>query len=171
MHCGARERMYDEITSVADWRIVIATAADVDARRKEMSLNDVELNMFAEAVKGMGATVYADCPDVNEASFSRRLGALVPDVEIIAKHKADDTYPVVSAASIVAKVTRDRMMDDIRAEFGTNIGSGYPSDHYTMDFIAAWIKDNGRAPPHVRCSWEPVRQMLSARANTKISDW
>ena len=115
--------------------------------------------------------MYADCPDVNEASFSRRLGALVPDVEIIAKHKADDTYPVVSAASIVAKVTRDRMMDDIRAEFGTNIGSGYPSDHYTMDFIAAWIKDNGRAPPHVRCSWEPVRQMLSARANTKISDW
>ena len=166
-----RERMYDEITSVADWKTVIATAADVDARRKGMSLNDVELNMFAEAVKGMGATVYADCPDVNEASFSRRLGALVPDVEIIAKHKADDTYPVVSAASIVAKVTRDRMMDDIRAEFGTNIGSGYPSDHYTMDFIAAWIKDNGRAPPHVRCSWEPVRQMLSARANTKISDW
>ena len=167
----ARERMYEEITAVADWGTVIATAADIDARRKEMSLNDVELNMFAEAVKGMGATVYADCPDVNEASFSRRLGALVPDVEIIAKHKADDTYPVVSAASIVAKVTRDRMMDDIRAEFDVNIGSGYPSDHYTMDFIDSWIKENGKAPEHVRCSWEPVRQMLSARANTKLSDW
>ena len=63
--------MYDEITSVAGWRTVIATAADVDARRKGMSLNDVELNMFAEAVKGMGATVYADCPDVNEASGAR----------------------------------------------------------------------------------------------------
>ena len=167
----ARERMYEEITAVADWGTVIATAADIDARRKEMSLNDVELNMFAEAVRGSGTVVYADCPDVNEVSFGRRLGALVPDAEIIAKHKADDTYPVVSAASIVAKVTRDRMMDDIRAEFGTNIGSGYPSDHYTMDFIAQWIRDNGRAPEHVRCSWEPVRQMLSARKNTKISDW
>ena len=167
----ARERMYEEITAVADWGTVIATAADIDARRKEMSLNDVELNMFAEAVRSSGAVVYADCPDVNEVSFGRRLGALVPDAEIIAKHKADDTYPVVSAASIVAKVTRDRMMDEIRTEFGTNIGSGYPSDHYTMDFIAEWIKTNGKAPAHVRCSWEPVRQMLSARANTKISDW
>lgn len=167
-----REAMYDEITAVAQWTVVIASAADVDARRKEMSLNDVELNMFAEACSVRKAsTVYADCPDVNEASFAHRLGALVPHAEIIAKHKADDTYPVVSAASIVAKVTRDRMMDDIRAEFGTNIGSGYPSDHYTMDFIAGWIKKNGRAPEHVRCSWEPVRQMLSARKNTKISDW
>ena len=167
-----REAMYDEITSVADWTVVVATAADIDLRRKSMSLNEVELRMFAEACShAPTGTVYADCPDVNEAAFSQRLGALVPHADIIAKHKADDTYPVVSAASIVAKVTRDRMMDDIRAEFGTNIGSGYPSDHYTMDFIAAWIKDNGRAPPHVRCSWEPVRQMLSARANTKISDW
>ena len=71
----------------------------------------------------------------------------------------------------MAKVTSDRMVDDIRKEFGTNIGSGYPSDHYTMDFIKDWIDRNGRAPEHVRCSWEPVRKMLSERANTKISDW
>lgn len=168
----ARERMYDEITAVAEWTVVVATAADVDARRKLMSLNEVELNMFGEAVAALGAgRAYADCPDVNETSFQRRLEALVPGVEVTAKHKADDTYPVVSAASIVAKVTRDRMMDEIRAEFGVNIGSGYPSDHYTMDFIREWIERNGRAPQHVRCSWEPVRQMLSARANTKISDW
>lgn len=167
-----REAMYEEITACVGWTVVIASAADVDERRKTMSLNEVELRMFAEACSRQPAgKVYADCPDVNEASFAQRLGALVPGTEIIAKHKADDTYPVVSAASIVAKVTRDRMMDDIRAEFGTNIGSGYPSDHYTMDFIAQWIRENGRAPEHVRCSWEPVRQMLSARKNTKISDW
>lgn len=168
----ARERLYDGITSSFRWTVVIASAADIDLRRKTMSLNDIELEMFAEAVSAHPAgRVYADCPDVNEASFSRRLGALVPDAEIIAKHKADDTYPVVSAASIVAKVTRDRMIDEIRAEFGVNIGSGYPSDHYTMDFISTWIRENGKAPEHVRCSWEPVRQMLSARANTRISDW
>ena len=141
-----RERMYDEITSVADWRIVIATAADVDARRKGMSLNDVELNMFAEAVKGMGATVYADCPDVNEASFSRRLGALVPDVEIIAKHKADDTYPVVSAASIVAKVTRDALMvayDEEYPGYGFARSKGYGS----ADHIHA-IGELGLSPIH-----------------------
>ncbi len=168
----ARERIYEQITGSYTWTTVIASASEIDRRRKEMSLNDVELHMFAEAVNGLPAgQVYADCPDVNEEAFTRRLDALAPGKAIIAKHKADDTYPVVSAASIVAKVTRDRMMDDIRAEFGADIGSGYPSDHYTMDFIAAWIRENGVAPEHVRCSWEPVRQMLSVRKNTKISDW
>ena len=168
------EAMYEEITgSVPFWTVVVASAADIDSRRKEMSLNDVELNMFAEAVSSNPReTIYADCPDVNEVAFSERLSRILgSDVEVVAKHKADDTYPVVSAASIVAKVTRDRMLDEIRGEFDVNIGSGYPSDHYTMDFIAQWIKENGRAPEHVRCSWEPVRKMLSARANTRISDW
>ncbi len=169
-----RERMYDEITdSVESWCTVIASAEDIDRMRKEISLNEMELNMFREAVSRHWCdTVYADCPDVNEEGFGMRMRAGTgTDVEIIAKHKADDTYPVVSAASIVAKVTRDRMMEDIRSEFGTNIGSGYPSDHYTMDFIREWIETNGSAPRHVRCSWEPVRQMLSRRANTRISDW
>lgn len=167
-----RESMYDEIDGSAKWTVVIASAADIDLRRKEMSLNDVELHMFAEAVNTYErSAVYADCPDVNEGKFSARLGFLCPDAEIIAKHKADDSYPVVSAASIMAKVTRDRMLDDIRAEFGTNIGSGYPSDHYTMDFIREWIDANGKAPQHVRCSWEPVRQMLSVKATKKLTDW
>lgn len=167
-----RERMYSEITSSAEWTVSIVSAEEIDLRRKTMSLNDLELSMFAEVVSRRPVeVVYADCPDVNEASFSHRMSALVPGAEIIAKHKADDSYPIVSAASIVAKVTRDRMMDDIRDEFGVNVGSGYPSDHYTMEFIGEWIKKNGKAPRHVRCSWEPVRQMLSARANTKLSDW
>ncbi len=167
-----RESMYDEIDDSAKWTVVIASAADIDLRRKEMSLNDVELHMFAEAANTYERdAVYADCPDVNEHKFSARLGFLCPDAEIIAKHKADDSYPVVSAASIMAKVTRDRMLDDIRAEFGTNIGSGYPSDHYTMDFIREWIDANGKAPQHVRCSWEPVRQMLSVKATKKLTDW
>ncbi len=169
----ARERMYEAITSNTEWHVEIVSAEDIDLLRKEMSLNDIELRMFADAVSRRECdTVFADCPDVNEEGFGRRLSAsLGGHGGVTARHKADDTYPVVSAASIVAKVTRDRMIEDIRAEYGCNIGSGYPSDHYTMDFIRGWIESNGRAPAHVRCSWEPVRQMLSRRANTKISDW
>ena len=40
-----------------------------------------------------------------------------------------------------------------------------------MEFIERWIKENGKAPQEVRCSWEPVRAMLSKRYNTKLSDW
>lgn len=169
-----RERMYDEIISVADhWCTVIVSSEEIDEQRKSISLNEIELNMFAEGVsKWDTVQILADCPDINESSFTDRLYAKVgKDVEIIAKHKADDTYPIVSAASIIAKVTRDRMMEDIRKEFGTNVGSGYPSDHYTMDFIREWIEKNGSAPPHVRTSWEPVKEMLSVRKNTRIDDW
>lgn len=167
----ARERMYDEIVESAGWTVVVASAADVDERRREMSLNDVELGMFAEAVVASGCeTAYADCPDVNDARFAARLEALCEGTEVIAKHKADDLYPVVSAASIVAKVTRDRMIEDLHGEIG-DFGSGYPSDHYTMDFIADWIRDNGCPPPHARRSWEPVRQMMSARAVRRLDDW
>ncbi len=170
----ARDRMYDQIvSSVEHWDTVIISAEEIDEQRKRISLNEIELNMFAEgASRWKTKAIFADCPDINEDSFADRLRNLIGgDVEIIAKHKADDTYPVVSAASIIAKVTRDRMMDAIRDEFGTNVGSGYPSDHFTMDFIREWIEKNGTAPPHVRTSWEPVREMLSKRKYTKIDDW
>ena len=170
----ARDRMYDLIVEAADhWTTVIISAEEIDEQRKRISLNEIELNMFAEGVtKWRAESIYADCPDINEEAFGARLSNLVgKNAEIIAKHKADDTYPVVSAASIIAKVTRDRMMEDIREEFGVNVGSGYPSDHYTMDFIREWIEKNGTAPPHVRTSWEPVREMLSKRKITTLDDW
>ena len=169
-----RDMMYDRIIEASvDWGVVIVPAEGIDEQRKEISLNEIELRMFAEAAaKHPVDEIYADCPDINAEAFSQRFrNRLGFDGRITVKHKADELYPVVSAASIVAKVTRDRMMDDIRKEFDVPIGSGYPSDHYTMDFIAEWIKNNRRAPPHVRCSWEPVKVMLSKRANTKITEW
>lgn len=169
-----RETMYDMIIEAAtDWGVVILPAEGVDEQRKELSLNEIELRMFAEAArKNSSDSIYIDCPDVNEGGFAQRFKNYTGFVgEITVKHKADEQYPVVSAASIVAKVTRDRIMDEIREEFEVPIGSGYPSDHYTMDFIAEWIEKHKRAPSHVRCSWEPVKAMLSKRANTKITEW
>ena len=169
----SRERMYDRIVAEAcDYSIVIASAEEIDDRRTRMSLNYVELEMFREAVSKVPVIrVYADCPDVNEMSFSSSLSVRLNNITVIGRHKADDTYPVVSAASIVAKVTRDRMIDDISKEFGVDIGSGYPSDQQTMDFIKGWIRKNGVSPKHTRNSWEPVRKLLSVSANTKITDW
>jgi len=169
-----RERMYDQIADAAEhWCTVALSSEEIDSKRNWMSLNRIELEMFGEATSKWHATeVYADCPDIKEEKFGMRLKVLVgEDVEVIAKHKADDTYLVVSAASIMAKVTRDRMMDDLRAEFDVDIGSGYPSDHYTMDFIQDWIDRTGKVPPHVRKSWEPVRDMLAKNKMTTLDDW
>lgn len=169
---ATRDRMYDAITDSFDISVAIVSAAEIDELRKRYTLNEIEMKMFVEACSKMPVSqIYADCPDVNEAGFSGEMKVLMNGVKVIAKHKADDRYPVVSAASIVAKVTRDRMIEDIRKEFGTVIGSGYPSDRLTMEFIEKWIKDNGNPPKHTRCSWEPVRQLLAVSKNAKIDDW
>ena len=169
---ASRERMYEMICGEFQTFVAIASAAEIDEKRKAMTLNIIELEMFIEAAQITPVSVvYADCPDVNEAGFTRMMSSRLKDARIVAKHKADDIFPVVSAASIIAKVTRDRMIADIEAEFGTVIGSGYPSDTVTMEFIEKWIKENGSPPKHTRCSWEPVRQLMTVSKNTKISDW
>ena len=71
----------------------------------------------------------------------------------MSKHKADDLYAVVSAASIVAKVTRDRMIEDLKSQWG-NIGSGYPSDPDTIAFLKRYIKERGEPPSIARMSWK-----------------
>ena len=169
---ASRERMFAEIIKNSEYRVVILSAEEIDRKRANDSLNDIELQMFADSVSGMKASrIYADCPDVNENAFGSSLSAKTGNIKVIAEHKADDRYPVVSAASIVAKVTRDRMIKEIADEFCQDIGSGYPSDEKTTEFIAKWIKENGNPPPHTRCSWETVRKMMAVRMNRKITDW
>jgi ribonuclease HII len=167
-----RERMFAEIAEAAEYRTVVISAEEIDLKRANYSLNEIELQMFADSVNGMKVSrVYADCPDVNEMTFSSSLSSKLDNVKVIGKHKADDTYPVVSAASIIAKVTRDAIIKKISEEFGEDIGSGYPSDPVTIDFIAKWIKENGNAPPHTRRSWETVKKMMTVSMNRKITDW
>ena len=67
---------------------------------------------------------------------------------------------MVSAASIVAKVNRDRRVREIEREIGRPIGSGYQTDEVTMTFLETWIKENGSCPPHTRQSWEPAQNLM-----------
>ena len=168
-----REALYDEIIGVAEgYSIITASAEDIDARRARMSLNMVEMEMFAEAVSRMPVSrVYVDCPDPNEDKFGNMLSVRIGNTPVTARHKADDTYPVVSAASILAKVTRDRMIADISEEFGEDIGSGYPSDPVTIAFIEKWLKEKGCTPKHTRNSWDTVKNLKSRLLVRKITDW
>ena len=170
---SARDRMFDQIAEAANfWCTVPLSAEEIDAQMKSQSLNMIELGLFVEAVSKIPTDViYADCPDVDTDRFGNIMSVRLDGRKVVAAHKADALYPVVSAASIMAKVTRDRMLDDLRKEFDCEIGSGYPSDTVTVQFIEKWIKDNGCAPPHTRKSWEPVKKMISARRMTSLDDW
>ncbi|MCE4615500.1 MAG: ribonuclease HII [Aeropyrum sp.] len=76
---------------------------------------------------------------------------------IIVEEKADTKYPVVSAASIVAKVVRDARIEVLRRLHGVR-GSGYPSDPETREWLAEVFRRGGR-PSYVRYSWETVKKL------------
>ena len=76
---------------------------------------------------------------------------------MIAENKADEKYPVVSAASIIAKVTRDRVIHMLHAEDG-DFGSGYASDPRTQEFVAHCHASTGTFPESVRHKWLTIRR-------------
>jgi ribonuclease HII len=77
-------------------------------------------------------------------------------VDVIAEHKADRKYPVVSAASIIAKVERDRVIEELKKCHG-DFGSGYTSDEKTIRFLRVLAENNCDFPDYVRRTWKPAR--------------
>ena len=95
-----------------------------------------------------------DAPDVNPVRFTAELEELLScRPRIVAEHKADVNYAVVSAASIVAKVERDSDIAELRELHG-DLGSGYPSDPETIAFLESWMKSNSSQPEFARKSWK-----------------
>ena len=104
-------------------------------------------------------TVYVDASDVSASRFGEQIQGLLPfQVRVISEHFADRNYSIVGAASIVAKVHRDRAVAMLRAKFG-DLGSGYPSDPRTIRFLEQWSVEHGAMPSFVRKSWKTVRRL------------
>jgi ribonuclease HII len=168
-----REALAPEIEKVAKFELVVIPAERIDVMRAEMSLNDFEAKLFAEVIEKLHPeTAYVDAADVDEIEFKRSVRReLRFEVEIVSQHNADELFPVVSAASILAKVCRDREMRRIEGALGRTIGSGYASDSDTIAFLEAWIREHGALPPHTRASWDTARRLLAASKNHKLDDF
>lgn len=161
-----------EIRRIAKVDVQVIDARTIDARG-EGSLNDLELDHFAMLIERMRpSTVYADACDPSEESFSIKLSSrLRYEPELVCRHKADDLFPVVSAASIIAKVMRDRLIEEIGRELGEEVGSGYPADPVTRALLKRWIKEKGDFPPHTRRTWKTCQEIRSETLTRKITDW
>ena len=99
-----------------------------------------------------------DAVDVKAERFQENL-CKDTDVNVVAEHKADDKYIEVSAASIIAKAERDNQIAQINKEFikSGGIGSGYPSDPKTKEFLSNYTYDE--MPDFVRRSWATVAKL------------
>lgn len=166
-----REDLSEKIARVTSAiEIVEITASEIDILREEMTLNKLEAKVFASIIKKLAPqTAYVDAADVDEKRFADDIMQEIGSpVEIISRHRADDTYPVVSAASILAKVRRDEQVRRIEEEIGEPIGSGYTSDPNTIRFLESWLERYDRLPPHTRKSWDTSNRLLSMKAVKKL---
>jgi ribonuclease HII len=157
----SRENLYGKIISlVEDYYVARIPPKVIDRNVKKNLLNQLEANYMAKVVKKLGASSsYVDSCDVNPKRFGLYISNLAKTGKIISSHHADRKYPVVSAASIIAKVNRDRAIEKLRKNH--DLGSGYPSDTKTMGFIKEWVSQNGDVPIFVRRSWKPVKTLLN----------
>jgi len=167
-----RERLAELIQANSTWKVVMIDPGAIDERKGTTSLNTLEIRAFAALIDELQPQIaYVDACDASEQHFKAVLArACRSRTELVCEHKADLNYPVVSAASIVAKVRRDAEMRRIGEEIG-EVGSGYSSDPRTRAFLENWIREKGDLPPYTRRSWATAKDMLCSSKTSKLSDW
>ena len=132
----------------------------VETGKRLHKLNRFEAKAMARVITILKPElVYVDASDVLADRFGKHIAENLDfKLKIVSEHKADLTYPIVSAASIIAKVERDREISVLQKKHG-NIGCGYPSDPNTIKFLGNWIKKFGSYPDFVRKSWKTSKRI------------
>ncbi len=158
---NARELLYKKIIAiVGDYYVTRISPKIIDESVHKKQLNHLEAKYMAKVITNLRPdSSYVDSCDVNPSRFGREISKLANSGRIYSRHHADSRFTIVSAASIIAKVNRDRAIKKLREKY--DLGSGYPSDSKTMQFIKGWILDHHETPEFVRKSWKPVKIMMN----------
>jgi ribonuclease HII len=157
-----REALAIRIEKIALDRYVLEVRPEViDELRKIMSMNEIMVRSFSKVLENLSADrAILDAADVKAERFARRVKEVSKtSMEVVAEHRADRNHPVVAAASILAKVRRDRSVREIEKAIGREIGSGYPSDPATIRFLESWVEEHGDLPPVARQSWKTAERI------------
>lgn len=173
-----REILYSQITRmVVDYKIVIISPKEIDdaLNSTELNLNWLEAITSAGIINALNPTkATLDCPSNNDAAYTnyvkKHLNAANKHVKIISEHKADLHYPEVSAASILAKVTRDREIIKLKEKYKMNFGSGYPSDAVTRGFLEKYYNDE-KYSSIFRKTWAPYKNLLLKKNQKNLGDF
>jgi len=162
-----RETLSSQIKKLAlNYHIVLLSPAEIDrvveSKRKLHKLNRLEAQAMASVIAVLKPdVVYVDASDILADRFGDHIAEnLSFSPKIISEHKADIKYPIVSAASIIAKVERDKVISQLQKKHG-NMGCGYPSDSNTIKFLEDWIRNFGSYPDFVRKSWKTAKRVKS----------
>jgi ribonuclease HII len=167
-----REELYALVERYFTTAVVIVTPQDIDACLEEMTINVCLARAHAEVIQQLRPEkAFVDAVDVIAARHAETMRRFMDwDCTIISEHKADRTYPVVGAASIVAKVIRDREVDALRKRYG-DFGSGYPADPATRAYLEHYIREHRVPPPFARKSWKTISEYLNSLRQRELTEF
>lgn len=179
-----RQRLFKQIESPNNelfanlgWAVTTMTAKDISSGmlqspsgKGSYNLNEQAHDTTIELIRQVLARninvtkVFVDTVGP-PASYQAKLLKIFPTISITVTKKADSIYPIVSAASIVAKVTRDQNLKYLITQIpnmkGQFFGSGYPSDPNTSKWLAASVdRVFGWHFGLVRFSWQTAKDCL-----------
>ncbi|MFN3910275.1 MAG: ribonuclease HII [Candidatus Anstonellaceae archaeon] len=159
-----RKKLFYQIKKICKVKRILISAQKINQLMEEKNLNEIEAFYCAKLLKSSNCTkVYIDSPDPKARNFEKRIRKYLKEnkIEIIAQNKADDIYPIVGAASIIAKVIRDAEIEKIKKEIG-DFNSGYTSDPKTIDFLT---KNLVRADvkKYIRKKWITLEKIKQKR--------
>jgi len=171
-----RESIRDRLENHGKALVKEIEAGEIDELRRLMSLNEIEIKAFTDVIGRTDADkVIVDLPEPNADRFINKLNDQLParfsDVEFVAEHGADDTYPVVSAASIVAKSARESHVDELKKKYGYDFASGYPHDEPTISFLEKYLEEKGELPKETRKSWSTAERILKEASQKGLGDF
>lgn len=172
-----REELFERIHEVVhDFRIEVIEPDAIDLSLKEpgTNLNWLEAETCARLVSELDPDVaIIDCPSTNilaykDFLFNRLSKGVQEKVELKVEHKADANHITVAAASIIAKVIRDRAIDRIKNELGIDCGSGYTSDPKTQDFLAKYHETYAHL---FRRGWQSYKNVIEKKMQRKLGEF
>lgn len=162
-----RVRLAEEIEKLAKSVVVVKVeSCKIDSYRKTgTNLNMIEGMKFAEIINLIKpGHCYIDLPENNPTRFGmfikKMLQGDASKTKMTLEHKADMKYPVVSAASIIAKVERDSKIEELKKKYG-DFGPGYPSNEITMKWMEEWYAKHKKFPDIVRRTWDTSKTVMA----------
>ncbi|MFA6022487.1 MAG: ribonuclease HII [Candidatus Pacearchaeota archaeon] len=175
-----REKLAEEIKlRVTAFETVIIPVSEIDGQDNDgLNLNQREAIASAQIINKLNKEIknadkiqaVIDCPSTNIPAWKEYVEKFLigrANVTVVCEHKADANHVAVSAASIIAKTTRDREIENLKKEIGVDFGSGYSSDPVTRKFVYEQydkFKDKGI----FRESWGTIKKHKSHKIQKKL---
>ncbi len=169
-----RVEFAEKIKEACEYELIVVGPEQIDSRvPNEETMNVLEVECFSNVIKAMKSKpklIYMDACDVNAERFGINVKRCLDfEVEVVSRHKADRDYPIVSAASILAKVHRDSLIQQISEAIGEDVGSGYPNDPVTIEFLRNYYKKNKCMPPFARKSWKTTTAIINDCLQSRLT--